>query len=68
MFCAIRDAALFVIAYHNSQKAGGALPPGALPYVAGSVMPLLAVIAPFILYLRSVENKRVEKLRAEAIL
>lgn len=31
---------------------------GALPYIAGSMMPLLGMTVPTILYLRSIEGKR----------
>ncbi len=44
--------------YELSKAPGHPLPPGALPYIAGSAMPLLGVMVPTVLYLRSVEAKR----------
>ena len=44
--------------YEMSKAPGHPLPPGALPYIAGSAMPLLGVMVPTVLYLRSIEAKR----------
>ncbi|KAG5188576.1 major facilitator superfamily domain-containing protein [Tribonema minus] len=44
--------------YTNSKKLAEGLPPGALPYVVGSVMPLLAIAAPLILYMGSIDRKK----------
>ncbi|KAM3569762.1 hypothetical protein VYU27_008142 [Nannochloropsis oceanica] len=45
--------------YEWSKEPGHPLPPGALPYIAGSAFPLLGVMVPTILYLKSIERKRI---------
>ncbi|CAM9497218.1 unnamed protein product [Heterosigma akashiwo] len=44
-------------ALYQRSKRAGALPVGALPYLAGAAAPLLAVLPPFFLYARSVNKK-----------
>lgn len=46
------------ILYEWSKEPGHPLPPGALPYIAGSAFPLLGVMVPTVLYLKSIERKR----------
>jgi hypothetical protein len=45
------------ILYERSKKMG-TLPPGALPYIAGALFPLLGIMVPTVLYLRSIEAKK----------